>query len=92
MTPPPHVTGLYTVDALLAGQWNTFADAAAHLMLPTLVLTAYTVGLLTRFTRRSAILEVLDQDFVRAARAKACPRASCSGGMCCAPRWCRSLR
>lgn len=72
MTPPPHVTGLYTVDALLAGQWSTFADAAAHLMLPTLVLTAYTVGLLTRFTR-SAILEVLDQDFVRAARAKGLP-------------------
>jgi peptide/nickel transport system permease protein len=71
-TPPPHVTGLYTVDALLAGEWETFADAAAHLMLPTLVLTLYTVGLLTRFTR-SAVLEVLEQDYVRSARAKGLP-------------------
>jgi peptide/nickel transport system permease protein len=71
-TPPPHVTGLYTVDALLAGEWETFGDALAHLMLPTLVLTLYTVGLLTRFTR-SAVLEVLEQDFVRSARAKGLP-------------------
>lgn len=69
---PPDVTGLYTLDALLAGEWATFADAVAHLMLPTLVLTLYTVGLLTRFTR-SAVLEVLEQDFVRSARAKGLP-------------------
>ena len=69
---PLLVGALYTVDALLSGQWNTFANAVAHLMLPTLVLTAYTVGLLTRFTR-SAILEVLEQDYVRAARAKGLP-------------------
>jgi peptide/nickel transport system permease protein len=66
---PPHVTGLYTVDALLAGQLDTFVDAAAHLFLPVLVLTLFTVGLLTRFVRTS-VLEVLDQDYVRAARAK----------------------
>jgi peptide/nickel transport system permease protein len=71
-TPPPHVTGLYTVDSLLAGEWETFGDALAHLMLPTLVLTLYTVGLLTRFTR-SAVLEVLEQDYVRSARAKGLP-------------------
>jgi peptide/nickel transport system permease protein len=72
LDPPPHVTGLYTVDSLLAGQWHTYLDACAHLLLPTLVLTAYTVGLLTRFTR-TAVLEVLDQDYVRAARAKGLP-------------------
>jgi peptide/nickel transport system permease protein len=71
-TPPPHVTGLYTLDSLLAGEWETFGDAVAHLMLPTLVLTLYTVGLLTRFTR-SAVLEVLEQDYVRSARAKGLP-------------------
>ena len=71
-TAPPAVTGLYTVDSLLAGQWATFGDAVAHLALPTLVLTLYTVGLLTRFTR-SAVLEVLDQDYVRSARAKGLP-------------------
>lgn len=70
--PPPKVTGMYTVDALLAGEWRTFVDASAHLVLPTLVLTLYTIGLLTRFSRTS-ILEVLDQDYVRAAKAKGLP-------------------
>ncbi|MDR2377987.1 MAG: ABC transporter permease [Bifidobacteriaceae bacterium] len=69
---PPNVTGMYTVDALLAGEWRTFVDASAHLALPTLVLTLYTIGLLTRFSRTS-ILEVLDQDYVRAAKAKGLP-------------------
>jgi peptide/nickel transport system permease protein len=69
---PPAVTGLYTVDALLAGQLDTFLDALSHLFLPVLVLTLYTVGLLTRFVR-TAVLEILDQDYVRAARAKGLP-------------------
>ena len=69
---PPTVTGLYTVDSLLAGQLDTFLDAVAHLFLPVLVLTLYTVGLLTRFVR-TAVLEILDQDYVRAARAKGLP-------------------
>jgi peptide/nickel transport system permease protein len=69
MLPPPHVTGLYTVDSLLAGQWSTFRSAVAHLILPALVLAAYTISLLTRFSR-SAVLEVLGNDFVRTARAK----------------------
>jgi peptide/nickel transport system permease protein len=69
---PPTITGLYTVDALLAGQLDTFLDALSHLFLPVLVLTLYTVGLLTRFVR-TAVLEILDQDYVRAARAKGLP-------------------
>jgi peptide/nickel transport system permease protein len=66
---PPHVTGLYTVDSLLAGRSDTFFDALGHLMLPGLVLTLFTVGLLVRFSR-SAVLDVLGQDYIRAARAK----------------------
>ena len=72
--PPPHVTGLYTVDALLAGQWGTFREAVGHLLLPALVLAAYTVSLLTRFSR-SAVLDVLGNDFVRTARAKGLPES-----------------
>lgn len=72
LNPPRTITGLYTVDAALTGQWTVFWNALDHLVLPTLVLTAYTVGLLTRFTR-SAVLEVLGQDYVRAARAKGLP-------------------
>ncbi|MGO4103232.1 ABC transporter permease [Leifsonia sp. YAF41] len=69
LSPPPTVTGLYTVDALLAGQWTTFMDALAHLMLPVFVLSLFTIGLLTRFVRTS-VLEVLDADYIRAGRAK----------------------
>ncbi|MBX6384292.1 MAG: ABC transporter permease [Microbispora sp.] len=72
MTPPPQVTGLYTIDAALSGQWDVFASAVGHLAAPALVLALYTIGLLTRFTR-SAVLEVLGQDYVRAARAKGLP-------------------
>lgn len=69
---PPHVTGLYTVDALLAGDGSTAADALRHLALPALVLAAYAIGALTRFTR-AAVLDVLGEDYVRAARAKGLP-------------------
>jgi peptide/nickel transport system permease protein len=70
--PPPHKTGLYTIDALLAGQWGLFVQALHHLVLPALVLAAFSVGLLTRYTR-SAVLEVVGNDYVRAARAKGLP-------------------
>jgi peptide/nickel transport system permease protein len=72
LTPPPHVTGLYTVDALLAGDLSLAASAASHLALPATVLAAYTVSFVARFTR-SAVLEVLAADYVLAARAKGLP-------------------
>ncbi|GGM59218.1 peptide ABC transporter permease [Micromonospora sonchi] len=71
-SPPPTVTGMYTVDAALAGQWDVAWDAAQHLTLPVLVLTSLTVALLVRFVR-SAMLEVLQQDYIRAAYAKGLP-------------------
>ncbi len=69
---PPHKTGLYALDALLAGEWGTLGDALHHLVLPALVLAAFNVSLLTRYTR-SAVLEVIGNDYVRAARAKGMP-------------------
>ena len=69
MAAPPHVTGLYTVDALLAGQWATFSNVLSHLILPALVLASYTTGLIARVTR-SSMLEVLHMDYIRTARAK----------------------
>ena len=66
------MTGLYTIDALLAGNWGLFGQALHHLVLPALVLAAFNVSLLTRFTR-SAVLEVIGNDYVRAARAKGLP-------------------
>ena len=67
--PPPRVTGLMLIDTLLAGDWETFRDAAAHLVLPSVVLAAATLGLITRTTRAS-MLESIQQDYVRVARAK----------------------
>jgi peptide/nickel transport system permease protein len=68
-TPPPRITGLYTIDSLIAGQFSTFLDACGHLVLPALVLASWSIGLLLRITR-TATLSVLHQDFVRTARAK----------------------
>lgn len=67
--PPPDVTGLYVVDSALAGEWETLGDALAHLVLPSVVLAAATLGLITRTTRAS-MLESMQQDYVRTARAK----------------------
>jgi peptide/nickel transport system permease protein len=71
--PPQDITGMYTVDAIIAGRPLVFWDALWHLALPVLVLTALTVSILIRFVR-SAMLEVLDQDYVKAAYAKGLPR------------------
>ena len=72
ITPPPTVTGMYTIDFLLNGDGVGYFDALAHLALPVLVLSLVTIGLLTRFIRTS-VLEVLGSDYVRAARAKGLP-------------------
>ena len=62
------VTGLVVVDAILGGNWAGLADAAAHLVLPAVTLAAYPLGLIARMTRAS-MLEALEQDYVRTARA-----------------------
>jgi peptide/nickel transport system permease protein len=67
--PPPRITGMVVVDALLSGDWAVLGDALSHLILPAMVLGYYSVGLITRMTRGS-LLEVLRQDYVRTARAK----------------------
>jgi peptide/nickel transport system permease protein len=74
LLPPPHVTGMYTIDSLLVGDPATFVDALHHLILPALVLATTNVAVLLRFTR-SAVLEVINNDYVTAARAKGLPRA-----------------
>jgi len=67
--PPDRVTGLLLVDTVLAGDWDAFHDALAHLVLPSIVLASATLGLITR-TTRAAMLEALSQDYVRVAKAK----------------------
>ena len=67
--PPLRLTGLYTIDAILMADLSLFLDALSHLVLPSLVLASFSMGLITR-TTRSAMLDVLDQDYVRTARSK----------------------
>ncbi len=69
MPPPPPLTGFYVLDSLAARDWVTLRSAVEHLMLPGLVLGSSVMGLVTRVTRAS-MLDVLDQDYVRTARAK----------------------
>jgi dipeptide transport system permease protein len=65
----PSVTGFALIDSLLSGQKGAFWDAAHHLVLPSVVLGTVPLGVIARMTR-SSMLEVLEEDFVRTARAK----------------------
>jgi ABC-type dipeptide/oligopeptide/nickel transport system permease component len=69
---PPDVTGLYTVDSLLAGNWSTFKDALNHLWLPALTLAFVVSAPITKMMR-AAMLDVLDTDFIRTAYAVGIP-------------------
>src|SRR3990172_8032897 len=62
-------TQLNTVDALLNGRLDIFADALRHMVLPVLTLSYIQWALLLKITR-SAMLEALRQDYVTTARAK----------------------
>lgn len=72
VAPPALVTGLYTVDAALAGDWAAFSSALRHLALPSFVLAFASLGVVVRLVR-GALIEVLGQDFVRTARAYGLP-------------------
>jgi peptide/nickel transport system permease protein len=67
--PPPQVTGLYTVDSLLVGDFGTLLSAIQHLVLPAAVLAAPFIGQLIRFSR-TAVLEVAREEYITVARAK----------------------
>ena len=69
IAPPPFTTGLYTVDSLLAGQWDVFWMSLRHLALPVAALALGRLAVGARFTR-SGMLETLTQPYVRTARAK----------------------
>jgi len=65
----PPVTGFMLIDSLLSGQAGAFKSAVSHLILPTIVLGTIPLAVIARQTR-SAMLEVLSEDYVRTARAK----------------------
>jgi peptide/nickel transport system permease protein len=65
----PPVTGLVVIDTLIAGQMGGFLDSLRHLILPSFTLATIPMAIVARITR-SSMLEVLNKDYVRTARAK----------------------
>ena len=65
----PEQTGFYIIDSILQKNWRAVWDALKHIFLPALALGVNMLGILMRVTR-SAILEVMNEDYVQTARAK----------------------
>ena len=70
---PAAITGLYTVDALITGDWAALRSALAQLVLPALTLGFSVMAPLTRMVR-ATMLEVLESDYIKAAWAAGLPR------------------
>jgi len=69
MLSPANVTGFLFIDSILTGDWESFASALSHLVLPTIALGSYSTAIIARMTR-SSVLETLQQDYIRTAWAK----------------------
>ncbi|MCJ8138706.1 ABC transporter permease subunit [Falsirhodobacter halotolerans] len=65
----PNGTGFMLIDSLMSGQSGAFRSALSHLILPSIVLATIPMAVIARQSR-SAMLEVLSEDYVRTARAK----------------------
>lgn len=68
MIEPERITGMYTVDALLIGDFEIFWAALKQMVLPALTMALFALAPLTRMARAS-MLEVLGSEFIRTARA-----------------------
>ena len=66
--PIQSISGLPMLDCVLTGNWTALRDVARHSVLPVMTLMAYDLGLTARQTR-SILLEVLNEDYIRASRA-----------------------
>lgn len=66
---PTRITGLYLLDSLLTGNFTAFYSALSHIVLPSVALGSYSTAIIARMTR-ATMLESINQDYVRTARAK----------------------
>jgi dipeptide transport system permease protein len=69
----PALTGFMLIDTLRAGDVAAFRSALSHLILPSIALGTIPLAVIARMTR-SAMLEVLREDYMRTARAKGLPQ------------------
>jgi peptide/nickel transport system permease protein len=72
---PEHTTGLYTIDAIISGNWAAFRSAAAQLVLPAVTLAFVTGAPLLRVTR-GFMREVMASAHIRSAKALGIPKRS----------------
>lgn len=61
----PNITGMLLLDSLLTGKFGLFWDALQHIILPCVTISLYPIGLVARMTR-SALLEILGEDYITA--------------------------
>ena len=63
------ITGFFVLDGILTREWDAAWDAFQHLILPAIALASIPFAVIFRITRAS-VLDVMDEDYVRTARAK----------------------
>lgn len=68
----PHTTGFLLFDSLLAGNLPLFSDAFIHIIMPSVTLAFSSIAIIARIMR-SSMLEVMNQDYIKTARAKGLP-------------------
>ena len=73
------ITNLLVLDSLLRGDWAILGQVLRHLLLPALALSTVPMAIVARMTR-GAMIEVLNQDYVRTARAKGLREVVVVGG------------
>ena len=73
MDEPEKITGLYTIDAVLRGQWHTAWEATRALVLPVVTIGVTAMAPIARMTR-STMIDALDSDYVRTARSLGIPK------------------
>ena len=75
MKEPEHVTGFLTVDSILDGNWAFLESYLKHMILPSIVLGAFAMGIIARMLR-SSLIAAMQDDYVRTARAKGLAEAN----------------
>ena len=71
--PPPTTTGFYLIDSLIAGRFDTFLDAASHIILPAAALGLSSMARYARYIR-SDFVEERNKDYVMAAQSYGLPQ------------------
>lgn len=72
LSPPPEITGLYIIDGLIAGNIEVVISAIHHLILPAVCLAYVQMAIVARQVR-SSMIDVLEQDYIRTAKACGIP-------------------